>query len=247
LEIFKSIYSKYWEWGFKSRLYDFLTPQAYRDSLERTAHYCDLRAGQVLLDAGCGSGLLLPFLKNNLQNGGRYLGWDALANGFAGLVQKASRLGCGDRVELFCGDFAGDLPAGKNLVDMVVAHFSIYTLGESTSRNQAYKNLFEVLKPGGRLITVNPSKDYDAERIIRHSLVELKRRVGFLRYSVAKNILYPLTLRLGLRFIEKQLRSGVWHSYSPEEMCDEVRRAGFTVQISESVYADSACLLVAEK
>ena len=91
----KSIYSKYWEWGFKSRLYDLLTPQAYLESLERTAHYCDLKTGQVLLDAGCGSGSLIPFLAKNLKGGGRYLGMDRLDSGFPGLIRMADRLGFG--------------------------------------------------------------------------------------------------------------------------------------------------------
>jgi len=221
----KSIYSKYWEWGFKSRLYDVLTPQAYLDSLERVAHYCDLKTGQVLLDAGCGSGLLIPFLAKSLGSGGRYLGMDALDCGFTELDKKADRLGFGDRVEAYCGDFSVELPVEKNSVDVAVAHFSIYTLAESARRNQVYKNLFGVLKPGGRLVTVNPSRDYDADKVIQQSLVQLKKRVSPLRYWVSKSLLYPLTLRLGLRFIEKQLKTGAWHSYSLEEMGEEMRRA----------------------
>jgi len=243
----KSIYSKYWEWGFKSRLYDLLTPQAYLDSLERTAHYCDLKTGQVLLDAGCGSGLLIPYLARNLESGGRYLGMDALDSGFTELDKKADRLGFGDRVESLYCDFSGELPLAENSVDVAVAHFSIYTLAESARRNQVYKNLFGVLKPGGRLVTVNPSRDYDADKVIQQSLVQLKKRVGPLRYWTSKIFLYPLTLRLGLRYIEKQLKTGAWHSYSQEEMGEEMRRAGFTVQTSESVYAGSAWLVVAEK
>jgi len=243
----KFIFSKYWEWGFKSRLYDLLTPQAYLDSLERAAHYGDLKTGEVLLDAGCGSGLLIPFLAKNLESGGRYLGMDALDSGFTELDKKAGRLGCGERVESLCCDFSGELPLAENSVDVAVAHFSIYTLTESARRKQVYKNLFVVLKPGGRLITVNPSRDYDADRIIQQSLVQLKKRVSPLRYWVSNSLLYPLTLQLGLRFIEKQLKTGAWHSYSLEAMGEEVQGAGFTVQTSESVYAGSAWLVVAEK
>jgi len=247
LKITKSIYSKYWQWGFKTRLYDVLTPQAYLDSLARVAHYCELKTGQVLLDAGCGSGSLIPFLAKNLKDGGRYLGMDILDSGFTELGKKAGRLGFGDRVESLYCDFSGELPLAENLVDVAVAHFSIYTLAELARRKQVYKNLFGVLKPGGRLITVNPSQDYDADKVIQQSLVQLKERVRPLRYWVSKSLLYPLTLRLGLRFIEKQLKTGAWHSYSLEEMVEDVRQAGFTVQASESVYAGSAWLVVAEK
>ena len=239
----KSIYRNYWQWGFKTRLYDLLTPQAYRDSLARAAHYCDLSAGQVVLDAGCGSGSLIPFLAKSLKGGGRYLGIDILNSGFPGLMRMADRMGLGERVELICGDYSGDLVLKENSVDVVVAHFSLYTLADSVRRNQVLKNLFRVVKPGGRLITANPSRDYDAKKIIEESLVSL----DVTKYFLSKFILYPLTLRLGLRFIEKQLKLKVWHSYSLEEMGEEVRQAGFTVQTSESVYAGSAWLVVAEK
>ena len=239
----KSIYRNYWQWGFKTRLYDLLTPQAYRDSLARAAHFCDLSAGQVVLDAGCGSGSLLPFLAKNLKSGGCYFGMDILDSGFPGLIRRADRLGFGDRVDLICGDYSGDLVLKENSVNVVIAHFSLYTLPEPARRNQVLKNLFRVLKPGGRLIMANPSRDYDAKKIIEESLASLE----FIKYFISKFILYPLTLRLGLRFIEKQLRSGVWHSYSLKEMSEEVRLAGFTVQNSESVYAGSAWLVVAEK
>lgn len=239
----KSIYRNYWQWGFKTRLYDLLTPQAYRDSLARAAHYCDLSAGQVVLDAGCGSGSLIPFLAKSLKEGGRYLGMDILNSGFPGLMGKADRMGFGDRVELICGDYSGDLVFKENSVDVVVAHFSLYTLADSARRNQVLKNLFRVVKPGGRLITANPSRNYDAKKIIEESLVSLESA----KYFFSKFFLYPLTLRLGLRFIEKQLKLGVWHSYSLEEMSEEVRQAGFIIQTSESVYAGSAWLVVAEK
>lgn len=239
----KSIYRNYWQWGFKTRLYDLLTPQAYRDSLARAAHFCDLSAGQVVLDAGCGSGSLIPFLAKSLKGGGRYLGIDILNSGFPGLMRMADRMGLSERVELICGDYSGDLVLKENSVDVVVAHFSLYTLADSARRNQVLKNLFRVVKPGGRLITANPSRDYDAKKIIEESLVSLDAT----KYFLSKFILYPLTLRLGLRFIEKQLKLKVWHSYSLEEMGEEVRQAGFTVQTSESVYAGSAWLVVAEK
>ena len=125
LKILKSIYSKYWEWGFKSRLYDLLSPQAYLDSLARLAHYCDLEAGQLLLDAGCGSGSLLPFLEKKLKGGGRYLGMDVLNSGFSGLIGRAEQLGFGDRIDLICCDFSSDLALKGNSVDVVVAHFSL--------------------------------------------------------------------------------------------------------------------------
>ncbi len=100
LKIIKSIYSKYWEWGFKSRLYNLLSPQAYLDSLQRAANYCDLKAGQMVLDAGCGSGLLIPFLAKDLENGGRYLGMANECDGRKRTIKEFEALNKSDEQQI---------------------------------------------------------------------------------------------------------------------------------------------------
>jgi len=52
---------------------------------------------------------------------------------------------------------------------------------------------------------------------------------------------------LGLEYIGKQLKSGRWHGYLPEELCDEVTQAGFSIEHTEAVYGESGFLVVARK
>ena len=49
----------------------------------------DFFRDKLVLDAGCGSGMLLPFLKDPLNKGGTYLGIDLLSAGLRSLKLRA--------------------------------------------------------------------------------------------------------------------------------------------------------------
>jgi ubiquinone/menaquinone biosynthesis C-methylase UbiE len=243
--IFSALYKKYWEIGFKTRLYDGLSPEAYLESLQRVADLIRLEEGGWVLDAGCGSGLLLPLLADRLTQGGRYLGMDILPEGLASLKQSAKRLELNGSVSGVQADLSRRLPLAGASVSCVAAHFSVYTLPEENDRRRVYQELFRILKPGGLLVTANPTDCYNAKQIIRASLESLRRQGR--PWRIKKLLVYPLTLHLGLKYIEKQLRSERWHGYSPEELSDDVARGGFSIEHSETVYGDSGFLVVGRK
>lgn len=243
----RHLYRKYWDIGFKSRLYDFLTPQAYLDSMARCVKSVAGKRGGIWLDAGCGSGSSIPFLKERLTSGTRYIGVDRLSSGLGKTSAKARELGVGKYVQCFQSDLAGNLPFKESSIDIVLAHFSTYTISDHAKRALALKNFNEVLKPNGFLIIANPSRKYNAEHIIHQSLRQIKTQNRLLAYMAKKWLIYPLTLGFGLRFIERQLKTETWKAYSLEEFCEEVRSAGFTVTRTETVYANSAYMVVGEK
>ena len=96
------------------------------------------------------------------------------------------------------------------------------------------------MKVEGVLILAYPSVDYDADAIIEQSIRLVRERLGFLASLIKQYLVYPFTKAIGLRFIQKQLRSGKWQAYTREEFSLEVERAGFTDQHIEEVYAGSA-------
>ncbi len=132
----------------------------------------------------------------------------------------------------------------KNSVDAVLAHFSLYTLSDPAVRAQVLRDVKEALKPGGTLALVNPSITYDAKNIIRESLGSDKAQNKAGRFWIKKCLLYPLTLHFGLKFIERQLQEEFWKSYTLEEMIAEAKAAGFEIVRTQTVYANSAYLLV---
>lgn len=243
--IFSSFYKKYWDIGFKTCLYDWLSPEAYRESLQRVTDAIQLNKGEWVLDVGCGSGSLLPQLTDRLTAGKRYLGIDILSTGLVSLKSRANRLNLKGSVSGIQADISMRFPLDDDSVACVVAHFSIYTLPEEKDRKQVYREIFRIMKPGGLLVIANPTHTYNAKQIIRASLESL--RSHRISRVVKKYGIYPLTLHLGLKHIEKQLKLGRWHGYKPEEQCDQIMQAGFIIEHSETVYGESGFLVVARK
>ena len=127
--------------------------------------------------------------------------------------------------------------------EVVVGHFSLYTLGSKEKRQAALVNLKTVMKPGGTIILVIPSVDYDARSIIDESVQLVRRRQGWLSSLFKQIFIYPFTKAIGLRFIQKQLREGEWKAFTRKELSQEIENAGFVIQNMEEVYAGSAFLL----
>ena len=222
-----------------------MSPEAYLRSLQRTADFVELKEDEWLLDAGCGSGLLYPFLADRLVGGGRYLGMDILPAGLSSLKSRTNRLDSNSSIFRMQGDLSNELPLREASVSCVVAHFSVYTLSVEKDRKQVCREFWKVLKPGGLLILVNPTDSYDARQIIHSSLMQLQ--IEEKPWVVKKFGLYPLTFHLGLKHIERQLKAGRWHGYQPDELLGEVAQAGFSIEHSESVYGGSGFLVVGKK
>ena len=240
------IYSKnYWSVGFQSRLYDRLSPESYFESMRRMVAAIPEGKSLRLLDAGCGSGLLLRFLSERIRDGMVYTGVDLLKAGVEQVLLRAQELGIANRVSCFEFDLASPFPLIGEKFDVVVLHFSLYTLASNEKRQEVLAHLRTVMNPGGVLILANPSVDYDADAIIDESVRLVRERYGFLTSLIKQALIYPLTKAIGLRFIQKQLRSGEWKAFTCEEFSQEIERAGFVVQHTEEVYAGSAFLVVA--
>ena len=232
----------YWRLGFQSKLYDLLTPEAYKESARRSILSVPVKKRQVLLDVGCGSGLLIGCMEDQLEFGLRYIGVDILFPGLVRARGKANK-GCEWSASLLQADFTNPLPIKKESVDIIMAHFSLYTIADREIRKNVLSGLMNTLKPGGLMVVVNPSREYSASKIIRES-VQLEREQNGIFSAWAKRIfLYPLTYCLGLKFIEKQLKTEQWHAFSFEELCAEMEEAGLSVVHSEPVYAGCAHLV----
>ena len=156
----------YWRTGFKSRLYDRLTPESYFESMRQAVSMFSEKRDLKIWDAGCGSGLLLVFLEEAFKKGCIYYGTDLLSAGLDRVKERARELGILDRVTCFQSDLSESPSLKENSIDIVISHFSIYTIRDNDKRQEALKNMYHVLRPGGLLIASCPSKNYDADQIL---------------------------------------------------------------------------------
>ena len=239
----KTIYSRfYWQVGFKTHLYDLLLPQAYSDSFKRLAKSIHTDKDYVLLDAGCGSGVFLNYI--NLNSGSTYIGVDLLMSGVSNTRIKRKFNSLIKRTYFVLSDISKSLPIRGQSVDIIIAHFSLYTI-DTGKRKFIFKEFRRLLRKGGTLILVEPSTEYSAKRIIAHSIKLVLHNEGKFTSLIKKWFFYPFTYHFGLKFIESQLKKGIWRAVDSAELCDEVRVNGYTVNSVEKVYADSATLITA--
>jgi ubiquinone/menaquinone biosynthesis C-methylase UbiE len=237
----------YWRTGFKSSLYDRLTPESYLESMRKVVAILPYKPGQKIWDAGCGTGLLLLFLGNMVKRGTVYYGTDLLSAGLSQVRMRARDLRISDRVACVKSDITAAPVFKKDTLDVVVAHFSIYTIRQNDKRQLALRNMYRVLKPGGLLIVCCPSKNYDAGKIIEESCNLIRTRTGLLQTAIRRMFFYPFTKWLGLNFIQNQLESGQWMAYTRDELTEELQCAGFEIRHSEAVYAGGAYLMCGHK
>ena len=102
--------------------------------------------------------------------------------------------------------------------DVIVGHFSIYTISSREKRLKGLLSLKALMKPQGILILVNPSIKYDRDLIIKESIRLLRKRYGLTVSLIRQVLIYPFTKFMGLRFIQRQLKVREWKAYTQDEL-----------------------------
>ncbi len=245
--IFKKLYKNYWKFGFKSYLYDLLTPSAYSASLQSVSQNVGTTSHGIILDVGCGTGQILKFFKSDFENGLRYIGLDLLKDGLNRTKLKAVNLGLKNNTFCLQGDFSQGIPIKKSSVDYIICHFASYVIRDADIRINLMASFLEALKSGGTLVIANPSRSYDPDSIICESVRLDKKAKGIIHRLMRKYVVNVLAKTLGLNYIFSQLKKGEWKWFSLEEMINEVTQAGFDILSTKEVYGQSGYLVVAKK
>jgi ubiquinone/menaquinone biosynthesis C-methylase UbiE len=245
--IFKKLYKNYWKFGFKSYLYDLLTPSAYFASLQSVRENINVISNDIILDVGCGTGQALKLLRSDIESGTRYIGLDLLKTGLDRAKSKVNSFGVKKNTFFIQADFIQGIPIKIASVDCIICHFASYVIYDTNLRIDLMSILFETLKPGGTFVIANPSKSYNPKSIINESAHLDKYSKNNFYELIRKLIVNPLAKLLGLNYIFSQLKNNQWKWFSLEEMIDEVTIAGFEVLSAKYVYGGSGYLVVARK
>jgi len=123
---------------------------------QRLIDSLDLKGNEVVLDVGCGRGLLLNYAAKKLSSG-KAVGLDLwqtedLSGNAPEVTLANARLeGVADRVEIRSGDMRG-MPFPDESVDAVLSNIAIHNIADQAGREQTIKEINRVLRPNGRVV-----------------------------------------------------------------------------------------------
>ncbi len=144
--------------------------------------------GMSILDVGCATGFFSLPLARMTGATGRVVCVDVEPRMVQGLVRRATKARLLDRIEpIVCGEDDLGLPGYEGTVDLAVA---LHALHELSDIEHGLRQIADVLKPGGRLLVVEPTGhvsrqtwDFELEAarhagltVTRH--LSLRRRYG---------------------------------------------------------------------
>jgi arsenite methyltransferase len=145
------------------------------------------RGDEVVLDAGCGRGLLLIGAAGRLGTG-RAVGvdiWqrgDQSGNSPEATLENAKIEGVEGRVEIQDGELR-DLPFEDGTFDVVLSALVLHNIHDREEREGALRELARVLKPGGRLTILDIWNTDEYARVLREGGMEDVRRSN-LRFNI---------------------------------------------------------------
>jgi ubiquinone/menaquinone biosynthesis C-methylase UbiE len=126
---------------------------------ERLLDLVPWRGDELVLDVGCGRGLLLINAARRLSSG-RAVGvdvWHGLqlsGNSPLAVLENARRAGVAERVETQDGD-AQNLPFADASFNVVLSSLVLHNIPSREGRRQAVREIARVLKPGGHVVLLD--------------------------------------------------------------------------------------------
>ena len=134
-----------------------------------------VKPGMTVLEPGCGMGYFTLPIARMTGPAGRVVAVDLQSKMIEGLTRRARRAGLLDRIEaVACADGDLGLAARPGVVDLAVA---IHVLHEVRDRQRFLGQLYVALRPGGRLLLLEPKGHVSREAL--DAELALSERAGF--------------------------------------------------------------------
>jgi len=118
---------------------------------EETVNLAQVKAGDCVLEIGCGTGTLTLAAKRKAGASGKAFGIDIIP----GMIEASQRKAAEANEDItFRSGSIDDIPFSANQFDVVMCSFMIFHMSETT-RRKGIAEIHRVLKPQGRLLVLD--------------------------------------------------------------------------------------------
>ena len=176
--------------------------------------FLELRGNEKVLDVGCGLGKMTVGVAKHLKTG-KVIGIDIwskaeiLGNSPERAYANAQIEGVHDRVEFKTGNVLS-IPFPDNSFDVVTSSSVINNLNGDSDKIKALKEIFRVLRPGGRFLLLEPLRDLWGFLTFTvlgvWMLLPKDRWITLLEKTGFVNLRYEYFHRMGAFLVEKPMR-----------------------------------------
>jgi len=227
---------KFWAKYFK--VYDVLNLLIpYQELLNAVVEELDIKKGEKVLEAGCGTGNLALKIK---EKGGEVIGLDNCEEALKVYKRKDSS------ANTILADLSGKLPFPDNYFDKIASNNTLYTFPKQ-KQLEILKEFFRILKRGGKVVIANPQKGWSPFKIYVEGIEKNLKQEGFWR-TVLK-VFKMIVPTAKILYYNAQIKKESNYCFlEPKEQRQLLKEAGFSmVSESKEVYADQAILNSASK
>lgn len=214
-----------------SRVYDLLADRSEAPIRRAALQLLEARAGEKLLEIGCGTGRSLVELAKAVGPTGRVFGLDLSARMLEQARANLAKAGLLERVRLRRGD-AAQMPYPEASMDGVFMSFTL-ELFDTPEIPRVLRECRRVLRTGGRLVVVGMSKDGGTDPLV--GVFEWAHK-HFPNFVDCRPIFVREALEAAGFAIAKVLQKHMW---IPVEIVRAIRRASHPGS-GETVRADVA-------
>src|SRR3989338_7144235 len=204
-------------WKKYFEVYDLLNELIpYRELLDKICEELDVKNGDLVLDAGAGTG--------NLG---------------VGIEKKKTPF-----AELVIVDLSRPLPFENNYFDKICSNNTIYTIPRKY-REDIFREFYRVLKPRGKVVVSNITLGFNPFKIYLTHIKQSFRKIGIMNtmLKVIKLAIPTIKIFYYNHLIQKEDRSGRYDFFEVDEQKDLLRKTGFTnISENKSVYVGQAVL-----
>lgn len=221
--------TNFWKKYFRD--YDVLNVLIpYQELKNEIIKNLEIKNGEKILDLGSGTGNIAVEIK---KLGAEVVGIDFSVEGVKRHKEKDPD------AEVLVGDISQELPFQDSAFDKVYSNNGIYTIDPS-KRSAIFDEVYRVLKPGGRIVVSNITKDFKPFGIYKDHLKKQVGREGLANTLLLVIKLAPATLRMFYYnfLIKKENKGGSYGFFVAGEQKNLLEKSGFK-DISNDIYTYS--------